>query len=487
MPDGRIPPQARELEEAVLGAIMLENSALEMAMDILIPECFYTSGHQCIFRSMQALVQNNQPVDILTVADELEKRGELDLAGGAYYITGLTNHVVSTANIEAHSQIILQKFIQREVIRIGGEMVREGFREANDVFDLLDRLEADIVSVAMKHLKKDFSVLESVLAKAVKHIEELRLQGHTLTGVPSGYKDLDQCTQGWQKSDLIILAARPSVGKTAFALNLLRNAALDPMKPTPVGLFSLEMSQGQLIQRMLAAESEIHLDQIISGRLDDPGMKRLYEKGVQRLAGVPVLIDDSAGLTLFELKTKARRMKRKYNVGLIIIDYLQLMSGDTNKSENREREIARISRELKKLAKDLEIPIIALSQLSREVEKRGKGQQVPLLSDLRESGAIEQDADVVMFLYRPPEDEVREDPELRNTGMVKVAKHRNGRLDEIVLKFFGEIQKWMDLPAADAYERLSERQPKTRPSVAHSARPYPEQRSLNDGMDDFPF
>ena len=484
---GKVPPQAKDLEEAVLGAIMLEKSAMDVVTEILGPECFYLEKHQRIYRCMQGLAQRNQPIDILTVVEDLKRQGDLDSVGGPFYVTRLTNQVVSSANIEAHSRIVLQKFIQREIIRIGGQMVQQGFADSMDVFDLLDQTEAEILAITLGHLKKDFSRIDGGLVKVLSRIELLRQQDQAITGVPSGFPELDRCTHGWQNTDLIILAARPSVGKTAFALNLARNAALHPSKPTPVGFFSLEMSEQQLIQRLLAAESQVYLERIMSGRLDEAGMKELYDAGMRKLADAPIFIDDTAGLNMFELRAKARRMKNKYNIGLIVIDYLQLMTGDTNKSENREREISKISRELKKLAKDLEVPIIALSQLSRKVEERGRGQKVPLLSDLRESGAIEQDADMVMFLYRPPEDEIKDDPGLQNRGMVKVAKHRNGRLDEIVLKFYGEIQKWMDLASADNYEQQPGSGWKPLSPQSSAAQNKVGGQGLSNDIEDLPF
>jgi replicative DNA helicase len=450
---GKVPPQAKDLEEAVLGAIMLERNAFDIASEILQPESFYVDAHQRIFTAMRSLSAKSQPIDTLTVTEQLRFSEELDMVGGPYYINRLTTNIVSSAHIEAHCKIIMQKFLQREIIRIGGEMVTDAYEDSTDVFDLLDTVENNVYSITVNNLKKDFNSIDVGLVKAVQRIEHLRTLDTTLTGVPSGFQDLDAVTHGWQATDLIILAARPSVGKTAFALNLARNAAMHPQKPTPVAFFSLEMSEGQLIQRMLSAESEIWLEKISTGKMEEHEMKQLYARGIQRLAQAPIFIDDSAGLNIFELRAKCRRLKAKHHVGLIIIDYLQLMTGDRDTKGNREQEISKISRELKKLAKDLEVPIIALSQLSREVEKRGKGQKVPQLSDLRESGAIEQDADMVMFLYRPPDDEVKEDPSLKGTGMLKIAKHRNGSLEDIFLKFLGAIQKWLGIKEADAMDR----------------------------------
>lgn len=399
---GKVPPQAKDLEEAVLGAIMLEKGALDAVIEILKPECFYVESHQRLYRAMQALAQKSQPIDILTVVEELKLREELDIVGGPYYVTKLTNAVVSSANIESHSRIILQKFIQRELIRISGEIIGDAYEDSTDVFDLLDDAESKLFEITNNHLRKNFDSIDTVLVKTIQRIEDLRHKNEDISGVPSGFKTLDRITYGWQPTDLIILAARPSVGKTAFALNLARSAALHAVKPTPVAFFSLEMSAGQLVQRILSAESEIWLEKISRGKLEEHEMKQLYAKGIQRLATAPIYIDDTAALNIFELRAKCRRLKSKHNVGLIIIDYLQLMSGTgENRNGNREQEISRISRDLKGLAKELQVPIIALSQLSRAVESRKEGNKMPQLSDLRESGAIEQDADMVMFLYRP--------------------------------------------------------------------------------------
>src|SRR5687767_15682367 len=399
---GKLPPQAKDLEEAVLGAIMLEKGAFDTIVEILKPECFYVDAHQRIFKSMQGLAQKNQPIDILTVTEELRSREELEMIGGPYYVTRLTNAVVSSANIEAHARIILQKFIQRELIRISGEIIGDAYEDSTDVFDLLDDAESKLFEITNNHLRKNFDSIDSVLVKTIQRIEDLRHKNEDFSGVPSGFASLDRITYGWQNTDLIILAARPAVGKTAFALNLARNAALHASKPTPVAFFSLEMSAGQLVQRILAAESEIWLEKIARGKLEEHEMKQLYARGIQRLAQAPLFIDDTPALNIFELRAKCRRLKNKHNIGLIILDYLQLMSGTVdNRNSNREQEISTISRNLKALAKELNIPIIALSQLSREVEKRKEGNKMPQLSDLRESGAIEQDSDMVMFLYRP--------------------------------------------------------------------------------------
>ena len=445
---GKVPPQARELEDAVLGAIMLEKSAFDTVIEILKPECFYVEAHQRIYKAMQGLQQKNQPIDLLTVVEELRFRSELEVVGGAYYVTRLTNSVVSSANIETHARIILQKFIQRELIRISGEIISESYEDSTDVFDLLDEAESKLFEITNNHLRKNFDSIDSVLVKTLSRIEDMRNRNEDITGVPSGFASLDRLTYGWQNTDLIILAARPSVGKTAFALNLARNAFLHPVKPTPVAFFSLEMSAGQLVQRILSAESEIHLEKISRGKMEDHEMQQLYTKGIQRLSNAHMYIDDTAALNIFELRAKCRRLKNKHNIGMVIIDYLQLMSGSSEKNTNREQEISKISRDLKGLAKELQIPIIALSQLSRAVESRKEGDKVPQLSDLRESGAIEQDADMVMFLYRPEYYGItaNENGE-SNKGEthVKIAKHRNGSLDTVKLRALLHIQKFVEM------------------------------------------
>jgi len=417
---GKVPPQAKELEEAVLGAIMLEKSAFDTVSEIIKPECFYVEAHQLIFKVMQQLQNDSVPIDILTVVEGLKSKNELDLVGGPYQITKLTNSVVSAANIDAHARIILQKFIQRELIRISGEIIGDAYEDSTDVFDLLDESETKMFNITNNYLKKNFS------------------------GVPSGFPTLDRITYGWQPTDLIILAARPSVGKTAFALNLARNAALHPTKPIPVGFFSLEMSAPQLVQRILSAESEIKMEKISRGKLEDYEYQQLHAKGLKKLERAPLYIDDTAALNIFEFRAKARRLVNKHKVGIIIIDYLQLMSGSGDRNNNREQEISNISRSLKALAKELNIPIVALSQLSRAVETR-KESKMPQLSDLRESGAIEQDADMVMFIYRPEYYEVMSNDMGESTHgetHVRIAKHRNGQLDTIKLRAKLDIQKF---------------------------------------------
>src|SRR6187399_1315094 len=444
---GKVPPQAKDLEEAVLGAIMLEKGAFDIVIEILKAECFYVDSHQRVFKAMQSLANKSQPIDILTVVEELRFKEELEMVGGAYYVTKLTNAVVSSANIEAHARIILQKFIQRELIRISGEIIGDAYEDSTDVFDMLDDAETKLFEITNNHLRKNFDTIDTVLVKTVQRIEDMRNRQEDITGVPSGFSSLDRITYGWQPTDLIILAARPSVGKTAFALNLARNAALHASKPTPIAFFSLEMSAGQLVQRILSAESEIWLEKIARGKLEEYEMKQLFQKGIQKLSTAPIYIDDTAALNIFELRAKCRRLKNKHNIGMIIIDYLQLMSGAGDRGSNREQEISQISRSLKALAKELQIPIIALSQLSRAVETRKEGNKMPQLSDLRESGAIEQDADMVMFLYRPEYYDITANEmgeSIKGETHVRIAKHRNGSLETIKLRALLHIQKFVE-------------------------------------------
>jgi replicative DNA helicase len=445
---GKVPPQAKELEEAVLGAIMLEKSAFDTVVEILKPECFYVDANQRIYKAMQGLAIKSLPIDLLTVVEELKFREELDIVGGPYYVSKLTNSVVSSANIDAHSRIILQKFIQRELIRISGEIIGDAYEDSIDVFDMLDDAEAKLFDITNNHLRKNFDSIDTVLVKTIQRIEDMRNRQEDITGVPTGFPSMDRLTYGWQPTDLIILAARPSVGKTAFALNLARSAAMHPTKPTGVGFFSLEMSSSQLVQRILSAESEIWLEKIARGKLEEHEMKQLYKKGIEKLSKAPIFIDDTPALNIFELRAKCRRLKNKHNIGIIIIDYLQLMSGSGDgRNSNREQEISKISRDLKGLAKELQIPIIALSQLSREVEKRKEGNKIPQLSDLRESGAIEQDADMVMFLYRPEYYDITQNEmgeSNKGETYVKIAKHRNGSLETIKLRAVLHIQKFVE-------------------------------------------
>jgi len=450
---GKVPPQARDLEEAILGAIMLEKGAFDTAVEYLRPECFYVDAHQRIFSAMQNLQQKSQPIDILTVVEELRKKDELDAVGGAYFVTKLTNSVTSSAHIEAHSRILVQKFIQRELIRLSGEIIGDAYEDSTDAFSLLDDAEQKLFDITNSYVKRNYSDIGAVLVKAIERIEDLRHRKDDISGVPSGFAKLDKVTNGFQPTDLIVIAARPSVGKTAFALNIARNAAMHPTRPTGVGVFSLEMGNAQLVQRLLSAQSGIMMEKISRGQMADYEMEQLYATGVKALTDAPIYLDDTPALNIFELRAKCRRMVSQHKVGLVIIDYLQLMGGGgESRNMNREQEISGISRSLKGLAKELNIPIIALSQLNRAVEGRKDGNKIPQLSDLRESGAIEQDADMVMFLYRPEYYEMNQDEHgesNKGATVVKIAKHRNGALDSIDLKALLHIQRFVDADETD--------------------------------------
>jgi replicative DNA helicase len=441
---GKVPPQAKQLEEVVLGAILLVRDAFDDAASLLSPECFYVEAHQRIFQAMLDLNANHQAIDILTVIEQLLKNEALDLVGGPLSVTKLTDRVVSSANIETHCMIIKQKFIQRELIRISGEIMQDAYEDSADAFDLLDAAEEKLLSVGSHTTQGDVKGIDQVVPKAMQRIEEARANDSAITGVPSGFPSLDQATRGWQPG-LIILAARPSVGKSALALALADAATKNPYKEVPVAIWSLEMDAVQNVLRMLSSNSEIYLHRIQTGRLEDAQVKKLYDAAGQ-LAKRKIFFDDNPGLTILALRAKARRLKKRHNIGLIIIDYLQLMTGSGEKG-NREQEIARISRGLKLLSKELNIPIIALSQMSRDIEKRTGSKRVPQLSDIRESGAIEQDADVVVFLWGPEEDEVREDASKINERYARIAKQRDGVLLTVNLDFRTEIQKLIEKTA----------------------------------------
>jgi replicative DNA helicase len=441
---GKLPPQAVDLEEAVLGAMMLEKDALTNVIDILQPKSFYKESHGRIFSAIQTLFNNSEPVDILTVTNQLKKTGELDISGGAYYITSLTNRVASAANAEFHARIISQKYIQRELIRISTETIKNAYEDTTDVFDLLDAAESSLYSVVETNIRKNYDKMSTLIGQAIKQIEVARSQKTGVTGVESGFTELDRITSGWQKSDLIIIAARPAMGKTAFVLSLGRNAAVDFAKP--IAVFSLEMSSIQLVSRLISSESDLSAEKLRKGQLEDHEFEQLNAK-IGKLAEAPIFIDDTPALSIFELRAKARRLHQQHGIQMIVVDYLQLMTAGGDNRGNREQEISSISRSLKSIAKELNIPVIALSQLSRAVETRG-GDKKPQLSDLRESGAIEQDADMVLFIHRPEYYGLEADEAGNSTqgkAEIIIAKHRNGKVGSVALKFIDRLAKFTDL------------------------------------------
>ena len=451
---GRVPPQAIEFEEAVIGAVMLEQNALHSVSELLKPEIFYKDANQRIINAILRLVKKAEPVDLLTVAEELKKTGELELVGGPFYLTQLTNRIASAANVEHHTRIIIQKFILRELIQISSEVQKDAYDDSTDVFDLLDKAQNMLFQISEGNIRRGYEKMQNLISNAIKQIEIARTKPDGLSGVPSGFSELDRLTSGWQNSDLIVLAARPGMGKTALVLSMARNIAVDYNRP--VAFFSLEMSALQLVTRLISSETELEADKLKKGNLADYEWQQLHSK-IGKLSEAPLYIDDTPSLSIFELKAKCRRLKSQYDIQMVFIDYLQLMVGTGDSKGNREQEISNISRSLKSMAKELNIPVIALSQLSRAVETRG-GNKKPILSDLRESGAIEQDADMVIFIYRPEYYKILEDEKGNSTlGMAEVivAKNRNGAIKDVQLRFYDRFAKFSD-PEIDqfSYENI---------------------------------
>jgi len=440
---GKIPPQAVDVEEAVLGALMLEREAFIGIADLLTEESFYKEEHREIFKVIKDLSMRDQPVDLLIVTQELKNRGLLEKVGGPLYITQLTSKVASAAHLEFHARIIAQKHIQRELIRSCSEIQVNAYDDTKDVDELINEAESAIFKISEGNIKKETQPIKPILKEAVQLIEEASKRKDGLSGIPSGFSKVDRITSGWQKTDLIIIAARPAMGKTAFVLSMARNMAVEFIKP--VAIFSLEMSSIQLVNRMIASESELGSDKIKKGNLEGDDWDRL-NKAIRRLDEAPVFIDDTPALSIFELRAKCRRLKMQQDIGIVLVDYLQLMTAGGDNRGSREQEVSMISRSLKAIAKELDIPIIALSQLNRSVESR-EGKR-PQLSDLRESGAIEQDADMVIFIHRPEYYGITEDDEgnsLRNVAEIIIAKHRNGAVGDVRLSFRKELARFVDL------------------------------------------
>jgi len=441
---GKVPPQAIDLEEAVLGAMMIEKDAVSAVIDILSAKVFYKDSHQRIFTAISELFAESEPIDILTVTNKLKSKGELEMVGGPYFITMLTSRIASGANVEFHARIVMQKHIQRELIRISSETIKDAFEDTTDVFNLLDKAEQSLFSVSETNLRRNFQDMPALIRQAIIDIEHARDGEGQMRGVASGYTALDRITSGWQKSDLIILAARPSMGKTAFALNMARNVAV--MFNKPVAFFSLEMSAVQLVTRLISSESELRSDKLKRGDLASYEWQQLTDK-ISNLVDAKMFIDDTPALSIFELRAKCRRLKQQHDIQMVFIDYLQLMTSGGDSRGNREQEISQISRSLKALAKELDVPVLALSQLSRAVENRPGQSKRPILSDLRESGAIEQDADLVLFIYRAEYykiDVFEDGTPTQGVSEIIIAKHRNGAVGDIKLKFIAEFAKFED-------------------------------------------
>ena len=444
LPDmGRLQPQARELEEAVLGALMLEKDAYSIVSEILKPECFYEKAHEKIYAAIVDLALSQRPVDMLTVTEQLKKRGELEDVGGPFYISQLTSKVASSAHIEYHARIIAQKYLARELISFTAMIQGKAFDETLDVEDLMQEAEGKLFEISQRNVKKDVTQINPVIKDAMEMLQKAALQKEGLSGLRTGFEGLDKMTSGWQNSDLIIIAARPAMGKTAFVLSMAKNIAVDYRNP--VALFSLEMSNVQLVNRLITNVCEIPSEKIKSGQLANYEWQQLDYK-LKDLLDAPLYVDDTPSLSVFELRTKARRLVREHGVKIIIIDYLQLMNASGMAFGSRQEEVSTISRSLKGLAKELNIPIVALSQLNRGVESReGIDGKRPQLSDLRESGAIEQDADMVCFIHRPEYYKIYQDDrgnDLRGMAEIVIAKHRNGAVGEVLLRFKGEFTRF---------------------------------------------
>ena len=440
-------PQAVDIEKSVLGGIIIEEDAILEVVNIINVDTFYSSQNKEVYKAILNLFENHLPIDLRTVIDQLKKNGSLEKIGGEEYVISLIDRVVSGANIEYHSFLILEYAIKREIINISREILKQALDPTTDIFNLIDTAEQKMLDVSSKNIKKNYSDLNTLLKETISTIDQKRNNKTGITGIPSGFNSLDKITSGWQKSDLVIIAARPGMGKTAFTLSLVRNAAV--MNNTPVALFSLEMSSTQLVSRLISAESELDATKINSGQLENYEWEQLKHK-TNIISKAPIFIDDTPSLSVSELRTKCRKLKVKHDIQMIVIDYLQLLTSNNlfNKGTfNREQEISYISRSLKSIAKELEVPVITPSQLSRAVETRG-GDKRPMLSDLRESGAIEQDADIVMFLYRPEYYGLfSEDNDFNIKGITEliIAKHRNGPLDTAFAKFINKYVKFEDI------------------------------------------
>lgn len=440
--EGRVPPQAVDVEMAVLGAMLLEKGALAKAIEILDESCFYKPAHQRIFEAMTALFERSEPVDLITLIDELRRRAELEKVGGEYYLTELTTKVTSSANIEYHAHIVLEKALMRQLIVSSSDVISRAYNETEDALDLLDEAEQKIFQISEQRMKKSFITMNTAVHSTMEMIESIHGKHSGVTGVPSAFTEVDNYTGGFQKSDLIIVAGRPSQGKTAFVLSVARNASI--IHDVPVGFFSLEMSSQQLVLRLICAEARVDAHSVRTGRLPEDEWRKL-STSVGKLYKAKIFIDDTPALSVLEIRAKARRLKAEHNVGMIVVDYLQLMQGPKN-AQSREQEISTISRSLKALAKEINIPVIALSQLNRAVEARGDKR--PVLADLRESGAIEQDADVVLFVHRPEMYNIMSDDNNESTegiAEIIVGKQRNGPTGTARMAFIKQYARFENL------------------------------------------
>lgn len=477
---GKLPPQAIDLEESVLGALMIESGAYAMVADILRPESFYKDQNRYIFEAIRALAAKDEPIDFQTVIEKLKTLGTLPLAGDALYISELTRRVTSTAHLRYHAQIVAQKATARDLIAMAARIEELGYDETQDVDELMQKAEGDIFEISQRTQKRDVTQIDPVIDEAFARMRKAGQNTTSISGVPSGFTALDKITSGWQNSDLVIIAARPAMGKTAFVLSMAKNIAVNFQQP--VAMFSLEMSNVQLVNRLIMNVCEIEGEKIKNGKLSPSEWAQLEHK-INDLQGAPIYVDDTPSLSVFELRSKARKLKREKNISLIIIDYLQLMNASGMNFGSREQEISIISRNLKALAKELDIPIIALSQLNRNVESRtGVEGKTPQLSDLRESGAIEQDADMVCFIHRPEYYHLYTDPttnkDLRGLGQIIIAKHRNGATGNIWLRFRGKYAKFQN--ENDEWDRA---ELDDAPSNAVESQTINSRMGMNNSMD----
>ena len=441
---GHVMPQAPEVEKAVLGALMIDKDAYVEVCNLLVPESFYEPRNQMVYEAIQQLSREESPVDVLTVTDMLGKMGKLEEVGGPGYIMDLSSRVATSANIEYHANVVAEKYLSRQMIQYVNVIGKKSFDETYDIRDVVQEAESILLELSQKNMKKDYSALGSVVERAVKSVEEAYANKGSFTGIPSGLYKLDDMTCGWQKSDLVIIAGRPAMGKTAFALSVAKNIAVDQKRP--MAFFSLEMSDVQLANRLMSNTCEIEGKKLLSGQLDREDWIRL-DKNLQALTDAPLFVDDTEGLSVMELRTKARRLQKEHHIELIMIDYLQLMTASGMRYNSRQEEVSLISRSLKGLAKELNIPVLALSQLNRGVESReGAEGKRPQLSDLRESGAIEQDADMVIFLHRPEYYHILQSEDgfidYKDKAEIIIAKHRKGATGIVMMDFKGEFTRF---------------------------------------------
>ena len=440
---GHLQPQAIDIEKVVLGALMIDKDAFTVVSEIIKPETFYEARHQKIYEAVQSLNLQEKPVDIMTVTEELRHKGTLEEVGGPSYIVELSSQVASSAHIEYHAHILAQKFLARQLIQFASMIETDAFDETVDVDDLMQKAEGALFEISQKNMLQDYVQIDTIVDQAHQLLLQAANREGGLTGVPSGFRKLDDITAGWQPSDLIIIAGRPAMGKTSFALSIAKNIAVDYRKP--VAFFSLEMNNVQLVNRLISNVCSIPGNKILNGQLT-PDEWELFDSNIRKMQGAPIYVDDTPGLSIFELRTKARRLVREHNIEVLMIDYLQLMNANGMRFNSRQEEVSTISRSLKSLAKELNIPVLALSQLSRAVEQReGVEGKRPQLSDLRESGAIEQDADMVLFVHRPEYYHILQDEkgnDLHGMAQIIIAKHRKGATGDVLLNFRGEYTRF---------------------------------------------